>query len=328
MRLAEVAPATVANLAWGASLLAEARAFEHATHDVCAAQTRLLRALVRQQAASAFGRQHDLARVRSLSDLRHALPLRDYEDHRPYVERIAAGETNVLSSSPVRCLEPTSGSVAAAKLIPATDALRRAFTRGIAAWLVDLFRSDPRLLSGPAYWALSPALQPDARSPGGLPIGFEDDSAYLGPLGRLLARATLAVPSAVRHLHDPIAFRHATLLHLLRCAELRLVSVWNPSFMTLLLDAVAEHGEALASDLERGTCQPPGAAAQPHLDMPPAPARAAALRRALVDHGGDQVARGVWPELRLVSCWRDANAAVAAEQLAARLPHARMQGQA
>jgi hypothetical protein len=34
----------------------------------------------------------------------------------------------------------------------------------------------------------------------------------------------------------------------------------------------------------------------------------------------------LWPDLRLISCWADANAAAPAAQLAAQFPHARMQG--
>jgi hypothetical protein len=317
--------ATAANGAWAVAMLPEALAFHRATVDVEGAQTRLLRALVDRHAGTAFGRDHDLARVRALPDLPHALPLADYETHRPYVERIAAGEPSVLSADRVRALEPTSGSGGSPKLIPTTDALRRAFARGIAPWIVDLLRGDPRLATGPAYWSISPALQPDARSAGGVPIGFEDDSAYLGAAGATLSRAVLAVPSAVRRLSDPAAFRYVTLLNLLRRQRLRLVSVWSPSFMTILLDALPALAEPLAEDLARGTCRPPGGPELPELALPPAPRRAAALRRALADDP-DAAPQRLWPGLRLVSCWTDASAALPAQQLAARLPQARLQG--
>ena len=57
----------------------------------------------------------------------------------------------------VERLVPTSGSTAAAKLVPFTADLRGEFTTAIDAWLVDLFMARPALMGGPAYWSISPA---------------------------------------------------------------------------------------------------------------------------------------------------------------------------
>lgn len=320
------AAATWAHAAWAASLAPAAAAFDAATYDVVGSQTRLLRALVRRHGASAFGRDHRLDRVRGLRDLPHALPLADYDAHRPYVERVAAGEPNVLGCEPVHGLEPTSGSGAEPKLIPSTAGLRAAFGRGIAPWIVDLLRGDPRIATGPAYWSVSPVLQHDARSAGGLPIGFEDDGAYLGAFGRRLQRAVLAVPSEVRRAADVETFRYLTLLHLAARGDLRLISVWNPSFLALLLDALPRHAEALADDLEHGRCRPPGGPERPDLAPPRSGARARALRGVAAAHDPAATTAALWPRLRLLSCWTDAHAATAAGALAARFPHAALQG--
>jgi hypothetical protein len=40
--------------------------------------------------------------------------------------------------------------------------------------------------------------------------------------------------------------------------ELRLVSVWHPSFLTLLLEALPRHRDRLVEDLARGRVSPPG----------------------------------------------------------------------
>jgi len=318
--------ATLAHAAWAASLAPAAAAFDAATHDVVGTQTRLLRALVRRHGAGAFGRDHRLERVRGLQDLPHALPLADYDGHRPYVERVAAGEPNVLGCERVHALEPTSGSGAAPKLIPSTAGLRAAFGRGIAPWIVDLLEGDPRIATGPAYWSVSPVLQPDARSAGGLPIGFEDDGAYLGAFGRRLQRAVLAVPNAVRHAADVETFRYLTLLHLVARGDLRLISVWNPSFLALLLDALPRHAEAIADDLEQGRCRPPTGPERPDLAPARSDARARTLRRAAAAPDAAATSAALWPRLRLLSCWTDAHAATTAAALAARLPHATLQG--
>lgn len=69
-------------------------------------------------------------------------------------------------------------------------------------------------------------------------VGFEEDFQYLGGLWSRLVDATLAVPGSVRHLRDPDAFRDATLRHLVKRRDLTVISVWHPSFLLLLLEAL------------------------------------------------------------------------------------------
>src|SRR5262249_5984336 len=149
-------------------------------------------------------------------DYRERVPTAFWEGVASWVDRIAAGEPGVLTRSPVRTLEPTSGSSAAAKLIPYTAELQREIRRAVAPWIVDLYVRRPRLALGSAYWSITPLALDEAGPGGPVPVGFEEDSQYLGGLWSRLADATLAVPGSVRHLKDPEAFRHATLGHLLR----------------------------------------------------------------------------------------------------------------
>jgi hypothetical protein len=70
-------------------------------------------------------RGHGFGSIRTAEEYRERVPLQAGEDLAPWVDRIAAGEARVLTRSPVRTLEPTSGSSAAAKVIPYTATLQR-----------------------------------------------------------------------------------------------------------------------------------------------------------------------------------------------------------
>jgi hypothetical protein len=120
---------------------------------------------------------------------------------------------------PVERWETTSGSSGAKKRIPYTRTLRKQFHRAIAPWIVNLFQSEPRAFAGEAYWSVSP--------------GGDSDEEILGPLERRLVRAVQAVPRDVRLTNDN--FREETLRHLKKCRTLSLISVWHPSFLTLLI---------------------------------------------------------------------------------------------
>jgi hypothetical protein len=280
------------NTAWSMSLRACEARFRQALDRPSETQLLLLRNILEQNRHTAFGSRYGFDRIDSLEAFRAAVPLGDYESHRPCIERIREGEHNVLTAGRVSHLIPTSGSSGPRKLIPHTRALQAQFDAALGPWVRDLFRRFPGAARGRAYWSVSPAIPSD--EPSAVPIGFQDDTDYLSPLGRLLVRRILAVPSTVRHLADKDAFWHATALHLLAADDLSLVSVWHPSYLQRLLDEIESRWGALLDQLPRS--------------------RAAALRRTKPD-----ALREVWPRLALVSAWAAAAAALPFARLRERL---------
>lgn len=85
-----------------------------------AQQERVLRSLIRHAAATTFGREHSLEHVRDHTELIQAIPLRDYEAFRPYIDRVIAGERDVLWPGVPLYLCKTSGTTSGAKYIPIT----------------------------------------------------------------------------------------------------------------------------------------------------------------------------------------------------------------
>lgn len=243
-----LAPAATA--AWLASALPAWAAFRRALSAPEQAQAAVLARLLRQARGSAFARAHDLRTERAFA----ALPVHSWDELAPWVERAAAGERDVLTTGPISRFEPTSGTTSARKLVPSTAASRRELRSAVGAWVVDTYGRDPPLAGGRAYWSISPALPPE-RTAGGTPIGFDDDAGYLGGLAeRLVRRALVAV--------EPGADFWAATARALRAApDLRLISVWNPSFAGLLLDAVDRPPRELWPGLRLWSAWADGAAA-------------------------------------------------------------------
>jgi hypothetical protein len=322
-------PPAFANGLWYLSCLREARALRRALSDVAGTQERLLLATLKRNEDTEYGRRHGFAGIRSANEYRERAPLTDYGDYTGAVERIGAGEKNVLTREEVLLLEPTSGSTQATKLIPYTASLKNEFARGIAAWVWDLFSHDPHLMLGSAYWSITPGAHREERTPGGIPIGFEEDTQYLGVLGTLLS-SVMVVPSEVRQIDDIESFRYVTLLSLLRARSMALISVWNPTFITLLMSRLPGWHLRLAHDLETGSLSPPTPIPEgvrlSALNSP-APRRAAELRTAFRSGGEPAtVHSSLWPKLRLLSCWDEGHAALYAPEAARLFPQARIQG--
>ena len=274
--------------AYAASLLPAWRRFARAADDPARAQREQLSAVLASAAPSAYGRSLGLSQTSSVAEYRRLAPVVDHGPLAPLVARVAAGEPGVLTVEPVRMLERTSGTTSANKLIPYTDGLRHDFAAAVDAWLFDLHRAFPRLVGTRSYWSVSPATRRGERTDGGVPIGFDDDTAYFGPLTRWALTRLLAVPASVARLPDVDAWRRATCRHLLAADDLGFISVWSPSFLTGLMEAIAGDLDALLAGLPR-------------------PRRDAVKAR--LDAGGAITGEALWPRLVAVSSWTEGFAA-------------------
>lgn len=92
----------------------------HRAMDPVATQQAVLQELVRFGGDSAFGREHRIHEVRDHQGLVQAVPLRDYEGFRPYMDRILFGEDDVLWPGRPLYFCKTSGTTSGAKYIPIT----------------------------------------------------------------------------------------------------------------------------------------------------------------------------------------------------------------
>ncbi|HSK05658.1 MAG TPA: GH3 auxin-responsive promoter family protein [Kofleriaceae bacterium] len=263
----------------------------------------LLDACVRPNVDTAFGRAHGLDRVRTIDDYRAAVPIRTYEELRPWIERAAAGEPAVLTAEPPVAFNRTSGTTSAPKLVPVTARFERDYEtrrRGIVmGTLVELhpgcnaradatlnFFWDPRR---PAASVASgaPALSTAARQAGG---------AALGMPGSLAPWA--AVPAELTADADRFYYRvRRALEHDLRC-----IIALNPSTLIAIEHLLRDELAALLDDVRRGTLRgrPLG---------PGNPARAGELA-AIAEREGRLWPSDVWPGLEVLATWASAACAL------------------
>jgi hypothetical protein len=320
----------VCNTAWMMSCLPRALAFQHGSHRVEQIQAALLRRILRRNKDTWIGRRHRFASLQNAREFQDAVPLSTYDDYRGAIERIANGERGVLTSEPVRLLEPTGGSSGGLKLIPYTGSLQRSFQRAIGVWIWDLYRRRPQLRRGRAYWSISPLAARDRRTPSGIPIGFDNDAAYLSRWERAMVRYTMVAPPELALCRTVATAQYATLFFLLRAGDLSLISVWSPTFLTELLRLLWSHWERLCDDIAAGRlsfddgqheCAVTDATYE--LDVQ----RAEYLRRMFARSSQiSECIREIWPNLALVSCWTDGPSLIHANNLRQELAGIEIQG--
>lgn len=79
-----------------------------------------LRKILDDNANTEYGIKHNFSKIKTIEDYRKYVPLSDYNDFKQYVDRMYAGEENILTSYPLETFATTSGTVSESSRIPLT----------------------------------------------------------------------------------------------------------------------------------------------------------------------------------------------------------------
>jgi hypothetical protein len=298
--------------------------FDRALQNPQATQAEVQRVIVDRLAKSKYGRDLD---VKSVADW-DKVPIVTYDD---------LPDLNYVTSEPVLFYEKTSGSRGAAKLIPYTKSLRRSFSQMFCVWAYDLIQHLP-FTTGKVYFCVSPKFGPRSelmvdrvggdppKSPlkrGTLnfphvppflrgargdrgdcdrqqPNAFQTDADYLDSwLTWILSPFLVTLPQA-QTLQDPEEFKAKLSLRLLQAEKLEIISIWNPSFLKVILDYISANRAQFQSALPTHRSR---LLDQPEIPWPQ-----------------------IWPHLKLISCWDGVGAIEQAQVLRSHFPNVFVQG--
>lgn len=275
-------------------------------------QEKWLFACLKRNAESLYGRTYGFDDIDTVQGYQIQVPLVNYEDIAAFITRIAEGEDDLLFTGAPVAFEVTGGSSSGGKLIPYTQESFSDFQRAVLPWFMQV-ADHYGVGSKASYWSISPALRASEKVSRGMEIGV-NDAAYLGEeAGSALANA-LALPQWVGELSDLHDWQLATLYWLICSEELELISVWSPTFLLMLLEAVDERQEVVGVLLREGGivdghCLAPNMAAYER------------LQRYLQERNTQLL----WPDLKLISCWEDAMSKPFAKRLRVLFPYVAFQ---
>lgn len=87
-----------------------------------AAQREVLQDLVTTAQYTQFGQQHQFDKLFSVTDFKKTVPVREYNDLKPWIERMMQGEENVLWPTPITWYAKSSGTTSdKSKFIPVSE---------------------------------------------------------------------------------------------------------------------------------------------------------------------------------------------------------------
>ena len=276
-------------------------------------QKRILESILKRNRKTKFGTDNSFDKILTIDDYQEKVAVSKYEDYLPYIELLKKGEKNILTKSTIKRLCLSSGTSSSTKLIPFNRQLKREFQKAIAAWLNNITRNYPSILFGKSFWIITPIAKqgyPNSK----IPVGFEEDSSYLGYIQKYLIQKIMAVPDEVCHLNNSENYYYAVSWFLIKQKNLRLISVWNPLVLLNILSKIIQYHNQLIIDIEKGQLSfPDNVSGQVEIlfkkFLTPKPKEAIRLRQIFQDidlnSESPLLTSKLWPKLTLISCWTD-----------------------
>lgn len=251
-----------------------------------------------------FGRDHGFDGIQSLADFRRRVPISRYDHFAPYIQAVAAGETNALipDCEELAQFTITTGSGGTPKLNPVSKTWMRQYRLAWDLWGLKFFTDHPRnlglqMLQLAGKWDMG-------KTPGGHQISMV--SALLARVQNPMMKPYYATPSPVNDIPDPVA-RYYTALRLSITQRVGWIVLMNPGTLIRMAEIGDEFKELLLKDLRDGTLTD-------RFDVPVEvrnslasrlsrkhPAKVAQLEE-IIRRTGTLYPKDYWPPL-IIGCW-------------------------
>ena len=102
-------------------------------------QTNTFKKLINNGIKTEFGKNHDFENIKSYEQYKEKVPVRDYEELRPYIEKVVNGEKDILWPGKPLYFAKTSGTTSGAKYIPITKESIKTHIRSARDALLNYF---------------------------------------------------------------------------------------------------------------------------------------------------------------------------------------------
>jgi hypothetical protein len=95
---------------------------ENWSNNPVAAQSAVLQDLITAAQYTEFGKKYSFSKLFSIKDFKKNVPVHEYDDIKPYIERMMDGEQNILWNTPIAWFAKSSGTTSnKSKFIPISD---------------------------------------------------------------------------------------------------------------------------------------------------------------------------------------------------------------
>jgi len=274
------------------------------------ASANCLRGILATSKDTVYGKEHHFEEIltaktdNELFELyRKNVPINDYENFRPYIERHKNGEPDILFPGKPKFYATTSGTTKEPKWIPVTEQYyQEVYKKMNQGWFYTLIMNKPNVFHGPTVSIVGKAIE-----------GAAPDGTVYGSISGVMQRdipnfmkSVYAAPLDVSHIVDYKA-RYYAIMRMGIERDAHLVLTANPSTLVEMQTNVNEFFDEYCNDIEHGTVSykfpiPEEIRASMIAYTKPNPARANELRQ-LKKRYGNVLPKHYWPNLQIVNVW-------------------------
>lgn len=264
----------------------------------------ILKEILRKNTKTEFGQKYNFSEIHNSADYRKAVPLTKFPAYESYVEEIAAGKEEVLTSDPVLYFGLSSGTTGKQKKIPTTGRSRKIMMLNMMFTQHGILRHAlPEARRGGRGLLLMNMLQSGTTS-GGVPTG-SGTSGGVQSMQKVLPYFWTS-PLEILEISDQSIANYLHLLFALQEENLTYIMAPFPSAIVQLFGVLDETWPKLMKDLKTGRISSqlalePETRSLLEAKLKPQPQRAERLSQEF-QQGWKGIARRLWPKLAYVSC--------------------------
>lgn len=279
--------------------------FIRKTNQIEKIQQDLLLNLVEAHKDTEFGRKHSFETIASIQAFQQQVPIHTYADLDPYIQRMAAGETHILTQANPIYFNITSGSTGRKKLIPVTADSRRMVAKAsqvAMGFVIEAAAREQRPLGKILFPASANSL---GKTEGGVdyaPVSNSD--MRLNNTNNVLYRQIFSSPVEAHQISDLKSRHYVCLLFALREKNLRIFAETFPVLALRLCQYLENHAQDFIQDIRSGQIAAwlilePDLRAKLEPQWTASIARAQELQTILETHGR-LTPELVWPQLSFI----------------------------
>ncbi len=282
-------------------------------------QEELLMTLLQENSNTEYGKEFGFSEIRSIEEYQKKVPVREYDEFAPYIERMVKGEEGILTASHISHFNKTSGTLGCAKYIPlsqkqvsVTGKYHALHTNAVISSQIGYGWNNGKginLMEGTAVVLESGATYGSASSVAVKNGPFKNLSSkiYTSPIeAKQPAKGVIT-----RYIHARFALQE------------RKVTYVAATFSSIILEMfryIEDHHELLIKDIETGTIDEsidfPSEVRESLLKkIKPDPKRAAEIRKVFENWTNEPWALKLWPKLQYIYSAAGANFSPYTEKL-------------
>ena len=294
--------------------------FVNSSKNVEDTQLNTLHRILRRNADTEFGRGHEFGFIHDYDNFKTRVPVQEYENLRPYIEKQENTRVPVLTSQLPVMYNQTSGTTGRPKYIPVLKETLESLKDSQNVFTYLQYKYCPEAYSGRILAIASPDIEDHLET--GTPIGSASGHVYKSTSWP--TRTKFVIPNAVFAIPDYevkylIICRMAFERH-----DITLLASPNPSTFHKLLEVANVNLSQLISDIAEGTC---GSLDEVDLRTRDAvhqrlhrnPRRASQLET-LANEKGHLSYADAWPCLKLVATWTGGSCGISLDAMRPELP--------